>query len=71
LRLFDGRGRYRKDHQALPLDGGQVESMLDFAVAECMRRIAQLSPYEHRRVTRKPVTRAEAEALAGRLAERR
>lgn len=71
MRLFDGKGRYRKANQALPLDADRVEAMLDFAAAECMRRVAQLSPYEHRRVTRKPVTRAEAEALAARLAERR
>lgn len=67
MRLFDTAGRYRKDDRALPLDPAVVEPMLDFAVAECMRRVAEISPYETRRTTRQPVTRAEAQALAARL----
>ncbi len=69
LRLFDGKGRYRKDNQALPPDPQRVEAMLDFGISDCMRHLTQNSPYEHRRVTRTPVTREEALTLAARLAE--
>lgn len=64
---FDGNGKYRKADRSIELEPERVEGLLDLGISECMRHMAQLSPYETRRVTQKPVTLEEAEALASRL----
>jgi len=65
--FFGSGGKYRKSSQAIEFDLERIEPMLDLGISECMRHIAQLSPYEHRRVTQKPVTLEEAQAVAARV----
>ncbi|MCC7145925.1 MAG: sulfatase-like hydrolase/transferase [Phycisphaeraceae bacterium] len=64
MMLFDGDGKYRKRDRACAPDVEHIETMLDLGISECMRHIAQLSPYETRRVTQNPVAMAETQALA-------